>query len=710
MSRPTPTQLVQINAIIEAFTNDDDEHAESLFHDYVRRTGTIAPYRSLSQEPGAYEHVQRLGIWKKLPGSKNVYERDPAMSGDWMSWASHHRIELRPEAKKIVLLGESIARGYFFDPKYNPAIILQHLLDLQPEGLNTQVVDLARSGLSFSDLNDLAAEAAAIQPEAIIIFAGNNWDIFGMSSLDSQARHEMMRMIATGNTAEELMPLTEKIFTSALQDFLGTLKQQFPKAHITIVVPEFNLLDWQSPEEDKIIARMPPEQVSRWMDLRAKAEAAQAAARFDEVETLGAELLKIDETNPLGYEFLAKAAMAKGNMGLARIMLERVKDVAIYGRNFTSKPRCLSVTQQVLKEASNDFGLHAVYLPGIFNRYLEGGLPGRELFMDYCHLTVKGLQLACAAMAKGLIGFFTGRVADAEAVLNACPQPDASTLALAHFFAAIHNAHFGQSDEIVLYHCNKCLESDPNMAVPLLGYARMACMRSSSVVCQDFREMQANGLFQQYLNGMALLHRSNKKILDLMLVDAIVRTLEPSVADVRKYMDTVLLEQHAISEEPEDLLHPFYSLFNFYVSYNRTLPYYRSSFERSVFVVFVRLGHDLELDLTLRSKEAAEVNAEAGIMVNGVLIRKVQAGPNWKQVRFKVSRELLKKGMNEIQVVWPRPGNENIDHESPVSGIDAWWQRQFCSFGDIHSFYARKVETQQEPAGTRVVAEAEVVR
>src|SRR5262245_21445068 len=51
-------------------------------------------------------------------------------TGDaWHFWANVQKIPAKGQRQRIVLLGESVARGYLYDPQFNPAMALQAMMN-----------------------------------------------------------------------------------------------------------------------------------------------------------------------------------------------------------------------------------------------------------------------------------------------------------------------------------------------------------------------------------------------------------------------------------------------------------------------------------------------------------------------------------------------------------------------------------------------------
>src|SRR5690606_38939017 len=102
-----------------------------------------------------------------------------------------------------------------------------------------------------------------------------------------------------------------------------------------------------------------------------------------------------------------------------------------------------------IQETIRSFGkrdsfLSVVDLPDIFEK-LSGKLPDKDFFLDYCHHTVKGIQVSMASAAKEILAFYDEDI-PIESTLEQATScvPTKKVEAMAYVFAAIHNAHYGQ--------------------------------------------------------------------------------------------------------------------------------------------------------------------------------------------------------------------------------------------------------------------------
>ena len=70
----------------------------------------------------------------------------------------------------------SLWRGdILYDPHFTPAQALQKIMDAACGPAKIEVVDLARTDLMHEQLQELIVQALHLEPDALVIFAGNNW-------------------------------------------------------------------------------------------------------------------------------------------------------------------------------------------------------------------------------------------------------------------------------------------------------------------------------------------------------------------------------------------------------------------------------------------------------------------------------------------------------------------------------------------------------
>ena len=135
-------------------------------------TATMLRHRCLGSRPAA------IGIWKPAEddSGRRWIRDDTALHADW--WALEPALARKPKDSptRICVLGESVAAGWLHAPHITPSAILRRQLDAVRPGAY-EVIDLSAVNLQPSELRNLAAASLQLDPDILLIFAGNNWPI-----------------------------------------------------------------------------------------------------------------------------------------------------------------------------------------------------------------------------------------------------------------------------------------------------------------------------------------------------------------------------------------------------------------------------------------------------------------------------------------------------------------------------------------------------
>ena len=377
--------------------------------------------------------MRPIAIWSpaEVDGAPAFVRPPPGPFGD--HWADRRVIPLRsPAPRRVVLLGESAAAGYLLAPHLTPAKALQALL-----GPAVDVVDLARTNERLGGLVATAEAALQLAPDVIVVFAGNNWNLLETPRMspffpEEEARRGYAAALEVGGLLGPAQAAWSAL-AGAARRALARLAGLGPR--LVVVVPEVNLLDW------------PARQPAPWLPGEGTAAWHRALAAGDAEATL-----RLDGgSTPTGFALLGRRLMAAGDTARAEVALRAAADSDRYASMAClSAPRAGPSVQALLRSAA---GAEVVDLPAIF-RAATGALPGRRLFLDYCHLTPEGVWLAAAAIA-GQLGW--GQPG-ARAVLS----PEAAVAACVG--AAAHGVHRGLEGPLVGWWLERALAVDEGLA------------------------------------------------------------------------------------------------------------------------------------------------------------------------------------------------------------------------------------------------------
>src|SRR5438045_2187437 len=101
-----------------------------------------------------------IGIWHPKSENGNT-EWIRAKSDQRTLWANVDSIGPKTDRCRVLLIGESVARGFLYDPGLSCANVLQTIFD--SAGTMVEVVDLARTDIQQHELLDLMHASTALR-------------------------------------------------------------------------------------------------------------------------------------------------------------------------------------------------------------------------------------------------------------------------------------------------------------------------------------------------------------------------------------------------------------------------------------------------------------------------------------------------------------------------------------------------------------------
>ncbi len=319
----------------------------------------------------------------------------------------------------MALVGESVARGYLYDPEFTPGAALEQMLRSYLGSAEIEVIDLAQNSITMQPLKALIGQSLALSPDVIVVFAGNNWHT---QLSDSDIPY------VDGTLRKQGVPGLKSYIDSLLRHAVTQLTEQVTTLMsgrgVTViwVVPESNLDDWRDPVSTAPL--LPNNGNREWRDLNQRADLAFRQGNLDLAEELALEMVDLDGgTNAVPLRVLAECCRVKGNIRGARQNLEMCRDAEGWNQCFPYSPRTSITIQKALRAASSASDLGIVDLPELFSRHLDNHPPGRRLFLDYCHLTSEGINLAMAAIGAKVMEALSGEPVAVGQAAAAVPPP-----------------------------------------------------------------------------------------------------------------------------------------------------------------------------------------------------------------------------------------------------------------------------------------------
>lgn len=574
---------------------------------------------------------QRIGCWIR---NGTRLSRSPVSGESLHFWADFQELELLPGQDTIVLIGESTARGYFYDPMFTPAAGLQHLLATVLTETDYQILDFARTNASLQDVLTLVRAVSVLQPRAVVIWAGNNW--FPFENITPADAPAVAAVIRSGASALDVRAHLEALHRRRVQSFIeeaGALVHNMGADGI-LVIPEFNLLGWHDAVDEA-----PPvgrERRARWAEARRELLRAQAAGNYARVATFADELLALD--GGLGSLGLHTKALLhlQDDPSKARALLEESHGAEIWPKS----PRCHRITSAELRKHGPAHGFVVVDLPRRFADYSASPVPSPDLFLDYCHHSQEGLRVACASIAQTILQCLFGISSNWQDLAARTLSIPRAVEACAQFLAAVHNSAYAQPAETLRRHLEKGIDADPDVQTAMRQYAchRLGCAAHALAAGHMW-----NRQVERYL-GPAEIRRGP---FDLQLVNMIL-TRSGGPGDMAE-----LAIRHALTTKAVDLLQPaFGQLIIKDESTLETCGYYRSRRSTSSFNLVVAKPASVILDLSYRTPDAA-ASSVVQVICGSVAIAQLRASSKWNHVQVTVPAFALRPGINSLRVEWP---------------------------------------------------------
>jgi hypothetical protein len=634
-----------------------------------------------------------IGIWSRtIEHGRTTFVR-AASAESRRFWADVDRIAPADGSRPVVLLGESVARGYYYDPHYNPAAAMASMIARDPALRDVEVVDLARVDCSRDMLLQLARESLAIRPAAWVLFAGNNWNPF--LDLEIHQYHDISAKLAVPSAWPAVRAYIEAACRAQAAAFfrrLGCLS----KAHaipVVVVVPEFNLLDWRN-EYGASIPLLGGFDAVRWHRLRQAAEAALAQQRWDTVADLADSMLALDGGGaPRTYELLAHCRLAEGACAEARHLFEKARDAGL-SIPVRRSPRCFAVVQEALRTEAAAHGLACVDLPARLQEYANGGLPDHRLFHDYCHLTADGIRVAMAHTVSQLGPLLGGSRRTWQDLYDGEPEQPPFVLAEAHLMAAIHNARWGQSAATIHQQCARAVAHAPDIVETMTQCLDTYIRRAPSVLCGSF-DMLARRQRLSAVNFVSMTGDPRReKLLNPTFVETMIDVLSTLDPDAAVRARDVLVSEHGLTSRRIDLLatsccctscaDPEYG-------WLQRSGIFKAHGIRSTFTFLMQAPAKATSRLTYRVPgPIADEDGTIGFELNGVTVASLTCAHGWHTATVALDPALLRVGWNTITLQWPQPSwSGDVQVQRIVSSLEAGEVPEFFpSYGELHAFTA----------------------
>ncbi len=626
-----------------------------LAFDLIRRLDLLETLSSNGAN-GAVEPGD-VGVWRAKDGPDGrFFERRADRAVEWPLWADLPRIEPKNGKKRVVLLGESVARGWFYEPAHTPARVLEEMLSQAGIRGSVEVVDLARTDLDLDGIDGLLGPVQELEPDLVVTLGGNNWV--------RSARAPLLATLAGRQRAAEalredgvagLRRVLEEATGELVDRHLEHLQEAIEARHVPFVylIPEWNLGDWR--DEHQGLAPWLPEPGANadWEDHRQAAFAALERDDLDAIVDAADRMGELDGgLSAVAPWLLAEVARRRGDTARAIELFEKARDARIWDGTFPS-PRPLSLMQERLRRLSENERLAVVDLPAVFRRHLGGEAPDRRLFTDYCHLTAEGIRVAMAATAAAAAPFLGGSIDD-DLLAEDRYLPSPELEAQARFGAAIHTAHWGQTEEVVLHHCRRALAASPTMERAMQLYIDLQTRQAPVWMCESTERLAQlpDVSLQRYIM------KTHLKLFDRTLLGAMATALEEyGGEDAIAGLDRLRRQEIGFARGRSlDLLTAYFAESwddreRNWASKTGTPRHFRAHRKTSTFPLVVD-DASVPAVLEITCRVPGSTTGESLLEIDGRTLAEFELGTTWRSWRIALPADAVRPGVGELTVRW----------------------------------------------------------
>ncbi len=665
----------------------------------VEPAGLDEPY-SDEDDPDA-DRPEAIGIWEpqEVDGELVFVRPDPLeLEDDWALTKT-----LRPKDAflpiRVCLVGESTAAGFLYAPDLTPAQVLQGQLDATAGADLFEVIDLCRVDQTDEGVLEVSRTALQLLPDVIVVFAGNNWlaaapdapafaDVLSLellhehaAALDAEGPAGLQRL-ATNHLKSKAEAVCAEL--AAIADRSGVT--------MALVVPETNLTDW---EHDLPPSWLPGDRNRRW--LAHKQEVLDALANDDlaAAENAARAMLALDDgTCATSHQALGTTLLRIGRTEAARdALLAGLEASRWLGR--ASAPGASPVVRQAIRDAAQAHDLLCVDLPAVFADHAASPLPGRRLFLDYCHLTPEGMHVAMAAVVAEVLAVSHParfQALDWRTVASASPPPSPADTVEARgaMLAALHTAHIQRplTDGAAgtEYWIEQALDSSEGIEEVLADYvaAKAACAPPLLSSAQQ-------RVFESPYRMPARIWRwQDYDVLDVPVVRAVIAVLERRRPGAGERLELLLADARGLERGEQDLARGYFRGSPF-AAYPTSRSYERALTPESTFHFLVVEPRAVELALTLRAPRDDEDDRTSALVLNGTEVGRITTGAQWSRATVLAPATTVRSGINTLRLRWPELDADGGPHlERAVRRLQLGLAPDLRPvFGEIHTLRAR---------------------
>lgn len=614
-----------------------------------------------------------IGTWHPVcqDGEIVFIRKEQSDSVFWESTCSQFSLKKEPNKKRVCFIGESVAAGMFFTPYISPSKVLANYLECHSED-EWDVIDLTRNCMNAGSLIETCQASLQLEPDFIVLLAGNNW--FSDIMIEHDSSISRRRFYADSLDKNGMSGLintyrnnAEKLVENVLQHIDGIANES--TTEFIFAIPALNYADWQRRCPLHVLDN---QKTSEWYERYRSASASIENGNYETGLKLGKEMIQIDGgTNATSSKIVANCLIALERFDEAYNYCVAECDNSLMFDHITSFPGVLSFVRKY--KDSTYTNLQIIDLEAIFMEHSGTKILGSRFFVDYCHLNPEGYQVAMAPIASKILSKQT--VSRKEVIKSwkdlvqktQLPKVDKSSLAVSYFSVALYNTHL-----------NRPITNGLNIEKYVELFQRAV---NCSDLALDIMELYVKGRSCQFGAGFAM-SESGQKLFELMNspldfpvaqeapgVDAltimcICRTLDANGRNGKQMLEAYQQGYIKLLDKGVDLTEPKYiEWINANVrmamdsenSSRRKVPIFKSWWPLSFFTLVSDAESDLEAEITCRlpSYMDSDINKKVNIAINNQLIDQISVSHKWTSHKIIVPQKMIINGFNRLSLEWP---------------------------------------------------------
>lgn len=653
-----------------------------------------------------------IGTWHPVQENDEITfkRKEQADSVFWES--TRQKITLKKELdQRVCVIGESAAAGMFFTPYITPAKALENYLKTDKK-YTWEVIDLTRNCMNAGALLETCKSALQLQPDYIIIIAGNNWfsDIMIEHKGSLYRRRDYATALEKGGMEAVIQTYQKKARELAknVMDQIEKLALE-SSARFVFAIPALNYSSWERRIPLHWIGN---EGTMEWYEYYKIATESLDNKEYEKALMAGKKMFEIDGgKNPTSNCILAKCYVALGDEEKAYNHYVLECDYSLLFDEMTSFPAVPSFVRKEYGHGNLSCPhIHFLDFENVLQEYYGSKILGTEVFVDYCHLNPDGFHIVMAPVAYLMLqkNESLNKEWISLAQNTSLSKVEPVALAVSYFCAALYNSHLNRpiSNDLDVnkysYFFQKAIDSDKSIIELMKLYVRgRSCEKGLGFTLSK----AGQNLFELMNSPLDFPVAQEAPGVDALTIESICNTLERNGCDVEQLLLDYQFLYIQLLEEGIDLTEPAYvEWINSHVKMSmdsengtrRRLPYYKSWWPSSYFTLISNGKDSLEVRLTCRlSGDASGLNnRNVKVAINGQEVKTVSVGTTWCKHNFVIPSYMVKRGFNRISVDWPiiyQNENKKLGEiiKRYLKGLEVDF---FPVLGEIHSFTVEKIE------------------